>query len=403
MARVHGESAAGRRRLDHGAPPPVRILPLAALLFFQVLPATLVVAAIRPLFVSIHGGDVSAMHAFMSLNMIGAILVASPIAALADRMRSARPLLVALTVADAILLVACASPVPTVLALTLRFFEGAAHVGATTLLLAEASAIARTRGEGKIMGIAGAAIVFAIAAGNALGGTLVSISPFTPFLAGAATALFVAIAAAIRRDPEERVVAHHEKIAIRPLILPLTAAFVERFAVGCFVVSFALFAHARHGVTDSAIGWLYFAMTFTFAIAMAPAGRLADRMHTPPLLAAGAVTYGLALLTLAVVNRTLLPLSMIVAGAGAALMFAPALSAAAAASHNRRAAAMALMNAAGCLGMTTGPIVSGIAIAVARRSGEDQGAIYSRPLFIAGFALIAWSAAALFSKSRIAV
>ncbi len=367
----------------------MRILPLAALLFFQVLPATLVVAAIRPLFATIQGGDISAMHAFMSLNMIGAILVASPIAALADRMRSSRPLLVGLTIADAILLIACASPVPVALALTLRFFEGAAHVGATTLLLAEASAIARTRGEGKIMGIAGAAIVFAIAAGNALGGTLVAISPFTPFIAGAATALLVAVAATVRRDSDERVLpTRPEKIPIAPLILPLTAAFIERFAVGCFVVSFALFAHARHGVTDSAIGWLYFAMTFTFAIAMAPAGRLADRVHAPPLLAAGALLYGVALLTLAVVNRPLLPLSMIVAGAGAALMFAPALSAAAAASHNRRAAAMALMNAAGCLGMTTGPIVSGIAI--------GSSAVYSRPLYIAAAALIAWSAAPLF-------
>lgn len=370
------------------------------MLFVQMLPATLVVAAIRPLFALHHGGNVTAMHAFMSLNMIGAIVAASPVAALADRMRRPRLLLVALTVIDALLLAACALPIPTTAALTLRFFEGAAHVGATTLLLAEASSIARTRGEGRIMGIAGAAIVFAIAAGNAGGGMLVARSPMLPFFVGAGTALLVAIAAAFTSSTREAspIVQTEGRPPLRGMLLPLTAAFVERFAVGCFVVSFALFAHARHELADSAVGWLYFAMTFTFALAMAPAGRLADRVNARLLLAGGAFMYGAALLTLVVVDRSLLPLSMIVAGAGAALTFAPALGMASAASTHRRAAAMALMNAAGCLGMMLGPAVSGFAIAIARRTEADPPEIYARPILIAGLTLIVWSAAAIWRQ-----
>ena len=47
---------------------------LIAAVFLQMLPATLLAPAIRPLFAELHGGAEGPMHAFMSLNMLGAIL-----------------------------------------------------------------------------------------------------------------------------------------------------------------------------------------------------------------------------------------------------------------------------------------------------------------------------------------
>ena len=48
---------------------------LAVLIFVQMLPATLLTPAVRPLFAGLHGGAEGPMHAFMSLNMIGAAFI----------------------------------------------------------------------------------------------------------------------------------------------------------------------------------------------------------------------------------------------------------------------------------------------------------------------------------------
>lgn len=369
---------------------------LGVVLFAQMLPATLVVAAIRPLFARFHGGDVSMMHAFMSLNMVGAIIAVPPLAMLADRMRRPRRMLIGLAAADALLLFACAFPISTALVLVLRFLEGAAHVGATSLLLAEAAALARRRGEGHVMGLAGAAIVFAIAGGSAAGGLLVAFAPQVPFFAAALISLAVAAAMAVVREESgpRPLPAGETGVPVRPLLLPLSAAFIERFGVGCMVVSFSLFAHARHALSDSAIGWLFFALTFTFALAMAPAGRLADRIPANVLLPLGALVYGGALLALAHAATAWLTILMVIAGAAAALMFAPALTSAAEVAGDRRAGAMALLNVAGCFGMTLGTATSGIAVSMARRAAADPVNAYAVPIIIAAGVLIVWGALA---------
>src|SRR5689334_9882525 len=80
---------------------------LVAAVFLQMLPATLLAPAIRPLFAEFHGGAEGPMHAFMSLNMLGAILTTPLVARLvssANANRSARWLMT-LAGLDAVLLV----------------------------------------------------------------------------------------------------------------------------------------------------------------------------------------------------------------------------------------------------------------------------------------------------------
>ncbi len=369
---------------------------LISLIFLQMLPATLIVPAIRPLFAALHGGNVSAMHAFMAINMAGAVLTAPWIGRLADRTRRPGRTIALLAWADAMLLAVIAMPLPVSLVLVLRFAEGAAHVGATTLLMHEAAKRARLFREGKTMGIAGAAIIFAIAAGNALGGVTVTLGPFAPFAVAAVIAAAVALAATrLESAPAAQLALVVPPPRWTELLLPVSAAFVERFAVGCIVVSFALFANAIHGLSDAAIGWHFFALTFTFGIAVAPAGRLADRIPRMTLLASGALVYAASLFALAVLPRKGMLLAMIVAGIGAAVMFAPALASVATGPRERRGVAMALFNAAGCLGMMLGPIASGIVIATMRNSGP---AAYRGPIFLAGSAAVVWMILALLSQ-----
>jgi MFS family permease len=369
---------------------------LVTLIFLQMLPATLVVPAIRPLFASIHGGNVSAMHAFMAINMAAAVLTAPWIGRLADRTRRPGRTIALLVWADAILLATIAMPLPTAAVLALRFVEGAAHVGATTLLMHEAARRARLSQEGKIMGMAGAAIIFAVAGGSALGGVTVTLSPAAPFVLAAIIAAAVALAAArLETVPSAPLVRVTSPPRWNELALPISAAFIERFAVGCIVVSFALLAHEIHGLSDAAIGWHYFALTFTFAIVVAPAGRLADRFPRMTLLGSGALVYAASLFGIALLPRQAVLLAMIAAGIGAAVMFAPALATVAAGPRERRGAAMALFNAAGCLGMMLGPIASGIVIATLRDAGPNA---YRGPICLAGAATVLWMIVAAASQ-----
>src|SRR5882672_4166931 len=97
---------------------------LAVLIFVQMLPATLLTPAVRPLFAGLHGGAEGPMHAFMSLNMIGAAFMAPIVGHLSDRRAWRAGLLGALAAADAILLALLPLPLPVPAVLVLRTLEG---------------------------------------------------------------------------------------------------------------------------------------------------------------------------------------------------------------------------------------------------------------------------------------
>jgi MFS family permease len=370
---------------------------LALLVFFQMLPATLVAPAIRPLFAMQHGGGEGPMHAFMALNMLGA-LVAAPIVGLhLDRGGRPRPLFFALCLADACLLAAVATPLPTSVVLGLRTLEGAAHVGAATILLAEASSLARASGSGRVMGLTGGALMLAVALGSGLGGAVVGLDPRAPFFLGALTIALVLLAShrvvlggrgttaeVDARPPIRTILAR-----ARTLVVPVGAAFVGRFTVGLLVVTFALFAHHAHGLSDAAIGGLFTLLTFPFALAMYPAARLGDRVPRAIVLVAGASLYALALFCLPIAGTLWLAPLMLVAGLGSAAVFACTLCyAVLAAGDMGRASAMSLVNAAGCLGMLLGPAVAGIVSFAVKRTTGDPVSGYRAVLALAGAAIV---------------
>jgi MFS family permease len=341
---------------------------IATLIFVQMLPATLVAPAIRPLFAMHHGGVEGAMHAFMAVNMAGAFLAVPLIGLRADRGGMGRRALAVLCLVDGLLLFVFAAGGATGLVLALRVVEGAAHVGATTLLLARAAGLARSTGRPGVMGLAGGALMMAIAAGNGLGGLLVAVDPRLPFAAAGAIGCAVAVAvAAGAADVEASPVSSPRVSPWRvlrqqaSLRIPVAAAFVARFTVGALVVTFALFAHRAHGLSDRHIGGLFALLTFPFALGTYPMGKLADRLSPGALLAAGGLVYAVALLLLGEVPAPALSAVMVVAGVASAAIFAPILTyAARLGGEGGRATAMALVNAAGCLGMLLGPAAAGI-------------------------------------------
>ncbi len=371
---------------------------LIAAVFLQMLPATLLAPAIRPLFAQFHGGAEGPMHAFMSVNMLGAILTTPLIARLVSSGGAAASARWLMTLAglDAVLLAVVSLPLATPLVLVLRTLEGAAHLGAATLLLARAAAYKPLVGAGRAMGMAGGAVMLAIAFGSGLGGLLVGVSVRLPFFVGASLSVMVALAAPFLYSstlPAER----HEGLTARrpswkdPNVLgPLSAAFVERFTVGLIIVTFALFASRAHGLSDRSIGLLYSMLMLPFALLMYPASRLGDRMPRAALLGMGTLLYGAAITSLALVPKGFLPLSMIGAGIASSFMYGTVLCyAATLVPSESRGRMMALVNMAGALGMLLGPMCGGILVALGR-DGSDPLSAYRNVFYLAGVVCALW-------------
>lgn len=376
-----------------------RLARLALAVFVQMLPATLVAPAVRPLFALQHAGHEGAMHAFMALNMAGAALAVPFLGGLADRLGRPRRLFALLAAADALLLALVVAPIPTRAVLLVRALEGAAHVGAATLLLAEAARVGRRTGSGRAMGVAGAALMFAIALGSGLGGLLVGVDPRLPFWGAALLATLTPLLSPFGAAESDGAVEPAPGPAGRPLALlraqpallqPLAAAFVERFTIGCLVVTFSLFAHREHGLSDRAVGGLFTLLTLPFALSMYPVSRLAERVPRAALLLSGGVLYGGALASLAAAPAGALPVVMLTAGLASGLIFSPTLAYAAdLAGPGKRGAVMSLVNAAGCLGMLLGPAAAGITSALFRDAG-DPARGYRAVFVLAAFSVAAW-------------
>ena len=370
-----------------------------AAVFLQMLPATLLAPAIRPLFAQLHQGAEGPMHAFMSLNMLGAILTTPLVARLVSSgtASASAKWLMGLAGLDALLLVVVSLPMSTPLVLLFRTFEGAAHLGAATLLLARAAAYKPVVGAGRAMGMAGAAVMLAIAFGSGLGGILVGESARLPFLVGAGLSAMVAMTAPfLYRStlPIERVdQAGPSRLSLRdPDVLgPLSAAFVERFTIGLIIVTFALFATKVHGLSDRSVGLLYSMLMIPFALLMYPASRLGDRVPRSALLGVSTLLYGAAITSLALVPKAGLPIAMICAGIASSFMYGTVLCYAATLTPSAsRGRMMALVNTAGALGMLLGPMIGGILVAVGRGQ-VDPIAAYRNVFYLAGAVSVVWT------------
>jgi MFS family permease len=297
---------------------------------------------------------------------------------------------------DAVLLVMVSLPLATPLILLLRTFEGAAHLGSATLLLARAAAYKPLVGAGRAMGMAGGAVMLAIAFGSGLGGILVGESPRLPFLVGATLSAIVALAApflyssTLPIEPRDAVAPRRLSLRDGDVMGPLSAAFIERFTIGLIIVTFALFATRAHGLSDRSVGLLYSMLMLPFALLMYPASRLGDRMPRAALLGLGALVYGAAIASLAAAPKNLLPVSMMAAGIASSFMYGTVLCyAATLVPAESRGRMMALVNTAGALGMLLGPMCGGIMVAAFRNEADPLSA-YRNVFYLAGGVCALW-------------
>lgn len=364
-----------------------RIWKITALVFGTMLSSTLLIPAVRSYVALRHSGQDSVMHAFMSVNMLGAIIGAPLLSAFADRSGKRRSLAVTLLYLDGLLLWACAAPLPSALVLGLRGLQGAANVAGLSLLLSAVRG--GGPGHGKAMGMAGAAIIVAVACGSPLGTLLLTWSPLAPLWVGGALQVVVAtFALSVQMPTGTGASGNPLRLWQREPLLRLPTLWItaERFTVGCFVVSFALYAHRVLALSDAQTGLLYSWFLLPFALATYPMGRMAERVDRAFLVSAGTMTYGVMFLLLGVVGKEVLPLVLALAGLASAAIYAPSMCfAASLAPEGSRATAMALVNAGGSLGMLLGTALAGIGSSLLLRLGYVPAEVY--PMVFAGAGL----------------
>lgn len=370
---------------------------VASMAFLVMLGAGVVIPSVRPMFASL-GATESQMHAFMSVNMIGAAIGAPLLGAWADRRNAHRPLIVALALTDAALLFATTLKVGVGWLLAMRVVQGATNVGVLSLTL---GAISMAHGRRtRAAGAGGAAIMGAVALGPAVGGALLRLGPLAPLRAAACLALASGVLALVfgarlssvgERAPRavSAGAALNELTSDPRLFVPAALAFAERFTVGCFVVTFALYAHEVRHLSDAQTSLGYSAFLIPFAVATYPLART-QRLSRGSMLALGGAMYGASFLSFGLASGPLLGVALVVAGASSAMVYAPSLClVASAGASGRRATSMAFFHGAGCVGMMLGPAVAGIASAVGRHAGLSAHARYSLVFTIGGLVQLA--------------
>ena len=343
-----------------------QILLPCLLLLGAMFNLTLVVAGLKEFIIGELGGSVTDASLFFSVETFAYILFAPLWGLLSDRLGRRRPfvvtgfLLAALVYASYVLVESVA------LLLVLRFFQGAFAVMGWSLVMA--SVVDQPGGQrGRNMGLMGAALIFGVALGAPAGGYLTRWhGPRAPLVAAAALFLLLALCALALAEPARRLRGPRTAEILRALrarprlLLPLSFHFVDRLAVGLFVVIFPLYVDSL-GASDPAVRGRYLALfLLPFALFQYFTGRMAERTGPYRPLLLGSLFYGVLLCLVGYSELFTLWWVMIGLGVFAAVMFPPAILMTSQLSEpGTRGSAMGGFNLAGSLGFALGPLVGG--------------------------------------------
>lgn len=326
---------------------------------------TLVVAGLKEFIIDDLGGTVAQATLFFSVETLAYIIFAPIWGLVSDRLGRRRPFVVLGFLGSSILYTLYGGITSVPILLVLRFLQGAFSVMGWSLVMAMMLDHPDRPRRGRYMGLMGASLIFGVALGAPMGGYFTRWFGARAPLAVAAALFFVlAIAALWLKDssalvPQERLKRVLRALRSQPrLLLPMAFHFVDRLAVGLFVVVFPLYVDSL-GAHDPAVRGRYLALfLLPFAALQFFSGKLSERTGPAPPLIVGSVLYGITLCWVGVSGLMALRPIMVALGVFAALMFPPAILLTAQWSDRRtRGSAMGGFNLAGSLGFTVGPLL----------------------------------------------
>ena len=236
-----------------------------------------------------------------------------------------------------------------------------------SLVMAAVVDRAPTWRRGRVMGLMGGSLILGVAIGAPVGGYLTrwlgARAPLTTagvfFAVLAVGALFLDESRTLQAGVRVKEMLAALKAESR-LFLPLAFHFVDRLAVGLFVVVFPLYLDSL-GASDPAVRGRYLSFFLVpFALLQYVSGRLSERTGPWPPLLIGSFAYGVLLCFVGYADLLLLAPIMVGLGVLAAVMFPPAILLVAELSDSRvRGSAMGGFNLAGSMGFALGPLLGG--------------------------------------------
>lgn len=365
----------------------VRLWLGALLVLGAMLPGTIVIPVVRSFITASYPGSEWLMHAFLAVNLLGAVVGGPLLAVRAERMGRRRLVAGISAMLDGAFLFCVTLGPPLWLMLGLRFVQGAVYIAAVSILM---GTIRRQSKSPAAMGVVGGAVVVSILVGIPLGAILAKSNPALPLMVGGVIGMITGVVALFvlpkSTDAEQSQVTFKSLVFDAPELRgPTLVVALERFAVGAFIVPLQLYGHHVLQVPDSKVNGWFSAFLMIFALATWPMAKLGDRVDRWKLIALGALAYALTYLVLGFTPVNLIVLVVGVAGLASAAIYGPSLGLAAQAVPNTaRASAMAVLNAAGTLGMFLGSTLAGGLSSALLSAGWERGPAYIAVFIAAG-------------------
>ena len=370
------------------------------LLFGAMFNLTLVVAGLKEFIIDQLGGTLTDATLFFSVETLAYIIFA-PLWGIASDRVGRRKIFVIIGFMMSGLIYATYSFVDSIpLLLSLRFVQGAFSVMGWSLVMAMMLDDPVRGRSGRYMGLMGASLIFGVAIGAPMGGYISRwYGTSAPLSAAAVLFVLLALAATALRDgttlvPQGRIGTVFSSLGgnLR-LLLPMVFHFVDRLAVGLFVVVFPLYLDSL-GASDPALRGRYLALfLLPFALLQFFSGKMAERTGPGLPLVLGSLLYGSALCWVGISGLLVLRPVMVALGVFAAIMFPPAILLTAQWSDPRsRGSAIGAFNLAGSMGFAVGPVFGAWAFS-AREFGFAFAAVglMEIALGVVGFVFLIWT------------
>ena len=359
---------------------------LAAVVFVVLLAQVLLYPGIDTL-VAVFGAD-TALNAsmwFLATEFIAFVVFAAPWGAASDATGRRVPFIVLGAGLGALgyLLLAV---VPGVFdlgftgILAIRFFQGAATIGAFSLALTMLMDLGG--GHGRNMGAAGIAIGLGTALGAPLGGQFYEVAPIVPlYISAILLAIVGGLAWTIpdqhpdgRRNRLGQVLAG---LRARPaLTVPYAFGFIDRLTAGFFALVGTLYFRTVFDLSPGVTGVMLALFFAPFALLQYPFGRLSDRIGRTIPIVFGSMLYGIGVIGVGIAPGVIWAgVGMVIVGVLGAFM-APATMALVTdlADPSQRGIAMGGFNIFGSLGFLVGILGGGL---VADRYGFTEAFVFA--------------------------
>jgi MFS family permease len=339
-----------------------------------MLPATIVIPVLRS-FVELHWpAQEWVMHAFVAVNLLGAVALGPVIAVRAERWAKRRLISTLAIGFDGALLLGVSWAPALIPLLVIRFIQGGAYIAGVSILMGSVRRKSHP-------GVVGSAAILAILVGIPLGAVAGKSNPAWPLYLGGLCGLLTSVvsyfALSERTDEERSDVGFTQLLSSKTLLVPSVLVGLERLAVGAFVVTLQLYGHYVLRVSSQQVSTWFSIFLATFAMTTFPFSRWAQRRGPKAILVLGSALYAATFIALPFASSTLLSPLFFVGGVASGAIYGPCLGLATeAVKPSARASAMAFLNAAGTLGMFFGSSFAGLLSRILLELGYERQTAY---------------------------